>query len=285
MGKRKRIPQEVETEVLVRSRRRCCICYGLKQDLKEKRGQIAHLDQDPSNPDFDNLTYLCLDHHDQYDSRTSQSKGLTEREVKEYRHRLYEKVAQMDRASWPGGIAVPLLEIPLLDFLRPVELKEGFPIRGIQLTDRDLEKSDKTPLLYVSIYFKKSRYFGRHFIDDGEKWLYIIANMRPALSLRVQVRAWNQRDEYEFMEVLRNGGRGYDLHGPRSALDSAGDYLLVEQKDDEHRAIISTFTATSAGIAIHARFSQKVAQGLADYLEGAGLAPNYAEWRAAFPQL
>jgi hypothetical protein len=35
--------------------------------------------------------YLCFDHHDEYDGRSSQSKGLTEGEVREYRNRLYSK--------------------------------------------------------------------------------------------------------------------------------------------------------------------------------------------------
>ncbi|MDH7972128.1 hypothetical protein QH494_08010 [Sphingomonas sp. AR_OL41] len=37
---------------------------------------------------MDNLAYLCLDHHDQYDSRRSQSKGFTVGEVKQYRSEL-----------------------------------------------------------------------------------------------------------------------------------------------------------------------------------------------------
>jgi len=90
MTKRKRIPKGIETEVLVRSRRRCCLCFSLNQDLTEKKGQIAHLDGDSSNNEPGNLAYLCFDHHDQYDSRTSQSKGLTIEEVKRYREQLYE---------------------------------------------------------------------------------------------------------------------------------------------------------------------------------------------------
>jgi len=62
----------------------------LKRDLAEKRGQIAHLDHNRENNRPDNLAYFCLDHHDQYDSRTSQSKGLTEGEAKHYRQELYE---------------------------------------------------------------------------------------------------------------------------------------------------------------------------------------------------
>jgi hypothetical protein len=66
------------------------VCYGLNRDKTIRPGQIAHLDSNPSNNDEDNLVFLCLEHHDQYDSRTSQSKGLTESEVRHFRMELYQ---------------------------------------------------------------------------------------------------------------------------------------------------------------------------------------------------
>ena len=86
---RKKIPDAVQAEVLTLSRRRCCICYGLNKDRKEKKGQIAHLDQDNTNSSLENLAFLCLDHHDQYDSRTSVTKNFTANEVIKYREELY----------------------------------------------------------------------------------------------------------------------------------------------------------------------------------------------------
>ena len=87
--KRKKRPGSVDGEVLTMCRRRCCLCFGLKGDVSEKPGQIAHLDNDPSNNDKGNLAYLCLEHHDKYDTRTSQSKGLTIEEVRRYCNKLY----------------------------------------------------------------------------------------------------------------------------------------------------------------------------------------------------
>ncbi len=89
MTKRTKAPDSVQTEILVQSRRRCCICYGLNRDETVKRGQIAHVDGDPSNNSLGNLVYLCFDHHDEFDSRTSQSKGLLKSEVLKYREELY----------------------------------------------------------------------------------------------------------------------------------------------------------------------------------------------------
>lgn len=160
MTKRKRISKETETELLVRSRRRCCICFGLNQNLAEKKGQIAHLDGDPSNSDPDNLAYLCFDHHDQYDSRTRQSKGLTIDEVKRYREQLYEAL----RAATPGpegpsgqpkGYAPAPTEIrdtvqigkPIIRLLRGVRISRLLQIGrpSIEVTDHKHYDEEKPP--------------------------------------------------------------------------------------------------------------------------------------------
>ena len=94
MGNRKKISPEVVADITSASRRRCCLCFGLRQDYSEKNGQIAHLDRDASNSSPDNLAFLCLDHHNQYDSRQSQAKGLTIEEVKRYRTELLAFVAR-----------------------------------------------------------------------------------------------------------------------------------------------------------------------------------------------
>ncbi|MGE5692828.1 MAG: HNH endonuclease, partial [Candidatus Zixiibacteriota bacterium] len=96
---RKPIPSEVQKEVLVSSRRRCAVCFGLYGDTKVKKGQIAHLDQDNTNTTIENLVFLCLKHHDEYDSRTSQSKGFTDAEVKKYREELYTFVKDQPLAA------------------------------------------------------------------------------------------------------------------------------------------------------------------------------------------
>jgi hypothetical protein len=72
-------------------------------DISEKNGQIAHLDQDPSNCVEDNLAFMCLNHHSLYDSTTSQHRNYTIAEVKIGRAKLYEVVTQQkhDTAGEP----------------------------------------------------------------------------------------------------------------------------------------------------------------------------------------
>lgn len=89
MTKRTRVPNSTQAEVLVQSRRRCCVCFGLNRDSAVKKGQIAHLDGNRENNRIENLAFLCLNHHDEFDTRTSQSKGLTLKEVLEYRDELH----------------------------------------------------------------------------------------------------------------------------------------------------------------------------------------------------
>ena len=98
MPPRKRIPKGVETQVLVQSLRRCCLCVFLDHNADRRKGQVAHLDKNPANADPDNLVFLCFDHHEEYDSRTSQGENFTAGEVKEFRRRLFQIVAKEDVA-------------------------------------------------------------------------------------------------------------------------------------------------------------------------------------------
>ena len=88
---RKNPTDDVQAFVLVTSRRRCALCFGLRGDMQEKRnGQLAHVDRDATNSSTDNLVFLCLEHHDEYDTRHSQSKGFTPKELLHYRTVLYK---------------------------------------------------------------------------------------------------------------------------------------------------------------------------------------------------
>jgi hypothetical protein len=90
---RKSTPRETELAVLDKSRRRCALCFHFDGDLREKHGQLAHLDHDPSNYAEANLAFLCLFHHDEYDLTTSQRKGYTIHEAKTARDRLYAVIS------------------------------------------------------------------------------------------------------------------------------------------------------------------------------------------------
>jgi hypothetical protein len=75
MNARAHIPEPIQHRVLDRSRRRCALCVHFDNDWARKEGQIAHLDRDPSNFAEDNLAFLCLPHHDDYDTKRRQTKN------------------------------------------------------------------------------------------------------------------------------------------------------------------------------------------------------------------
>lgn len=88
MINRTKIPQKIVDEVILQSRRRCAFCFGLHGDTSIKKGQIAHINRDRNNNDIENLAFLCLEHHEDYDSRPSQTKAFTEGELKQYKIEL-----------------------------------------------------------------------------------------------------------------------------------------------------------------------------------------------------
>lgn len=125
MNKRKPIPKNIETQVLTASKRRCCLCVFLKDVRVDRKGQIAHLNHDRNDNRFENLVWLCFEHHDDYDSKTSQSKNFTKEEVKKYRDQLYtqtDKQPILDDMKLEEVVERPLTEYDILRKKFPKEL-------------------------------------------------------------------------------------------------------------------------------------------------------------------
>ncbi|MDO8583067.1 MAG: hypothetical protein Q7R51_00880 [bacterium] len=89
---RPKVPPETETRLFILCRRRCALCFGLNFDFSEKKGQIAHLNHNRSDNRINNLAFLCLTHHDAYDSTPSQSKSITQGETLCFRKELYKAI-------------------------------------------------------------------------------------------------------------------------------------------------------------------------------------------------
>lgn len=91
---RKKISIAVESQVLIQSRRRCCLCFHFNGDIGMKNGQIAHINRDRDDNEETNLAFLCFEHHDNYDSIRSQSKGITTSELTHAKKTLYETLSE-----------------------------------------------------------------------------------------------------------------------------------------------------------------------------------------------
>jgi hypothetical protein len=149
---RRVVPQEIQDKVLAACRRRCAVCFGLHRDRDTKGGQIAHLDRDAANASFDNLVFLCLEHHDQFDTRTSQSKGFTPGEVRGFREEL---TTAIERGYFGPGAQLGPTPAPATDRAIPT-LAPGRPtiretsaaeilssLRGITLSYQFHEKVEE----------------------------------------------------------------------------------------------------------------------------------------------
>jgi len=115
MGKRAEISEGVAADVASRCLRRCAICFAVHADASPKKGQIAHLDRNNRNREPNNLVWLCLPHHEEYDSRSFQAKGYLKEEVQSYRDKLQHSLAgspKPQKVKWgpndglPAGISI-----------------------------------------------------------------------------------------------------------------------------------------------------------------------------------
>jgi len=72
--------------------------------LRKKRGQLAHINRKRNDNRQENLPFLCLPHHDEYDTKRSQSKGLTPGELRKYVTKLYVYFdSQVPKNTEPAG--------------------------------------------------------------------------------------------------------------------------------------------------------------------------------------
>jgi len=179
---RKPIPPDIAAQVLLLVRRRCCICYGLNRDPEIKDGQIAHLDRNSSNNDLDNLAFLCLTHHNQYDSRTSQSKGLTLNELLHFREELHKLLAQAWRQPVKvGQVEVPGTQVPATEDAPATRSIEGYYVRSTTFHWGEMQVKlllgDRVKILGFASWrgprvhtpFSKSLVLEAPLLDDGKR--------------------------------------------------------------------------------------------------------------------
>jgi hypothetical protein len=112
----KPFPDSVEISVLTKCRRRCALCFGLDNDDTEKRGQLVHVDRDGENIDEDNAAFLCLPHHELYDSTSRQAKGYMPGELKRHQATLLVYVLTLkNEPNGPVNGIKPIVDLDLYD--------------------------------------------------------------------------------------------------------------------------------------------------------------------------
>ena len=219
---RKSVSLEIQVEVLAACRRRCAICFGLNQDTGIKRGQVAHLDRDAANASFDNLVFLCLEHHDQFDSRTSQSKGLTSDEVRRYRQELATAIEH----AWRQPITFGSVEVP------PPDGVSGRWVHGDDSDSAEIEV-ERVPDNRVRVHGFALRGKTRHIrADVGEldfegdlvdQAVMFVDERRPGQSYTLRLRFLGDRMIADEQGALEYFGVGAHLAGEYHRPDLTSD--------------------------------------------------------------
>ena len=107
------IPQAIQDALFVECRRKCAMCYALLSDWHPKNGQIAHIDRNNANNKPENLAYLCLDHHNEYDGTPGLTKRFTPGELKSYRAMLLKAILEREAQPSPQAHQVSTATLEL----------------------------------------------------------------------------------------------------------------------------------------------------------------------------
>jgi len=159
MNARRHIPEHIQHRVLNRSRRRCALCVHFDNDWRQKEGQIAHLDRDPTNFAEANLAFLCLPHHDDYDTKRRQTKSLTIPEAKTARDRLYAFI------EGGGDLATAGRQN---ESVTSANQSGGITAHTVRADTINLYASEQTHALPPSWQLSPVKAHPSSFIDDGE---------------------------------------------------------------------------------------------------------------------
>jgi hypothetical protein len=259
---RKAVPQETQVKVLAACRRRCAICFGLHRDTGIKRGQIAHLDRDAANSSFDNLVFLCLSHHDEYDSKTSQSKGFTPDEVRRFRQELVTAIEHgWNQPSSFGSVDVP-----------PSDGVSGRWVRGDDFDSAEIEVER------MSGNRVRVRGFGLHGMtwaggpnigeldfegDLSDQAVTFVDDRRPGASYTLRLRFLGDRVIAEEQGAFGYFGAGAHLDGEyhRPTLDLTADRAtpaLTSQRLIIREKSAAEIITSLKGITLSYQFDEKV---------------------------
>ena len=189
---RKKVKEKIQTQVLRQSRRRCALCAGLSFDYEIKKGQIAHLDRNPENNEIENLCFLCMDHHDEYDSSRRQSKGLTKAELIQHRDELYK---QME-------LGVPTSQKPLSGWLPTEDVVS-------HLSELSNSHSNAKVIYYDVHHLRFAERLARLFELAGWKVTFIKTaqgNQFPPYPEGIEIRGDSAAEVIRIVEVLQATG-------------------------------------------------------------------------------
>src|SRR4051812_33274280 len=96
--RRRAIPTRIVALVMRAVDMRCCLCEWRTELPPRCRGQVHHIDGNPSNNRVSNLVWLCLTHHEEVGSKGQSTRRLPADAVREYRHELQDYLKRQREA-------------------------------------------------------------------------------------------------------------------------------------------------------------------------------------------
>jgi hypothetical protein len=131
------IPSDLAAEVLFASDNTCCVCGE-----RGKTIQIHHIDENPSNNAFDNLSILCLECHNGTQIQGGFGRKLNATSVIKYRDEWLERVKQ--RRNLADEIAVKR-QVGTETLSEHVETIKQSPIENTELKEPPLDYINSLP--------------------------------------------------------------------------------------------------------------------------------------------
>lgn len=121
------IPSDLSADVMFSSDRTCCVCRE-----RGKAIQIHHIDEDPSNNKFENLSLLCLECHNDTQVKGGFGRKLNAPLVIKYRDEWIERVSERRKIADERAVSMQVGEVSISQQIEtavskthsPVELKD-----------------------------------------------------------------------------------------------------------------------------------------------------------------
>ena len=125
---RTEIPGDTASAILFYSHRTCCVCREPKKPV-----QIHHIDEDPTNHEYDNLAVLCFDCHHLTLLAGGFARKLDAAQIIHYRNDWIKRVSNMrDKLQGPCELptgAAPHEElstkVPGTEYIQLIKIEES----------------------------------------------------------------------------------------------------------------------------------------------------------------
>ena len=209
---RKKISKGKANDLATSCHRVCALCWALERDGRAKEGQIAHIDRDNANDDPSNLCWLCLFHHNRYDTMMNQSKNFDKGELLKYRKDVEELVAQTKLPTSDNGSLTALLSVEIehavLYGLRTREVA-GLELRvicsnqGTQATGIKAASLSETSILRGSLLLREKPSTQWSYPDAEVFYLGSSQIVYPGRATRWAIRFERLEGKDDIMSVLR----------------------------------------------------------------------------------